>query len=137
MLRVKKLLNLWLPPVLWMGMIFVFSSIPMVKTSKLYWPDFIVKKTAHFVEYAILSFLYLRAFYGSKVSFKKSAFLSILISFLYALSDEYHQSFTPGREPKIRDVLIDTLGASFAIYLIAKYQDKIPSLRKFLNIDSS
>jgi VanZ family protein len=129
----KKLLSLWLPPILWMGVIFFFSSLPTIKTSRFYWPDFLLKKTAHFVEYFILSLFYFRAFLGSKISFKKSAFLAILISFFYAVSDEYHQSFTPGREPRLRDVVIDTFGASFAIYFINKYSSKLPAFaKKFL-----
>ncbi len=136
--KIRKIFNLWLPPLLWMALIFFFSSLPTIKTSKFYWQDFLLKKTAHFVEYTILSFFYFRAFWGSKFSFKKSAFLSILISFFYALSDEYHQSFVPGREPRIRDVVIDTLGASFVVYLINKYQNKFPPLlKKFLGFDSS
>lgn len=137
-LKVKKFLNLWLPPILWMGIIFFFSSLHTIKTSKFYWQDFIIKKTAHFVEYAFLSFLYFRGFYGSKFSSKKSAFLSVLISFLYAISDEYHQSFTPGREPRIRDIVIDVIGASFAVYFVVKHKNKIPAfLKRFLDIEFS
>lgn len=114
----KKALRLWLPPILWMGIIFFLSSRPTIKTTEIYWQDFIIKKTAHFVEYAVLSFLYLRAFLGSKTLKKKSFLLAFLISLVYAASDEYHQSFIPGREPRIRDVIIDSMGALFAIYMV-------------------
>jgi VanZ family protein len=39
---------------------------------------------------------------------------------IYAVSDEFHQSFTPGREPKLRDVLIDTAGSFLGMYLTLK-----------------
>ncbi len=118
-LKLKKLLSLWLPPIIWMGLIFLLSSRPTIKTTQIYWQDFLVKKTAHFIEYAILSFLYIRAFLGSSFSRKKTFILAFLISLIYAASDEYHQSFIPGREPRVRDVVIDSIGALFAIYVVA------------------
>ncbi len=54
--------------------------------------------------------------------------MSILLSFLYACTDELHQVFVPGRSAQFRDVLIDTLGASFGAiitYLIVKLFTKI------------
>ncbi|MBB1503242.1 VanZ family protein, partial [Candidatus Saccharibacteria bacterium] len=59
---------------------------------------------------------------------KYSLFMSILLSFLYACTDEIHQIFVPGRSAQFRDVLIDTLGASFGTliaYLIIKLITKI------------
>lgn len=135
--NLKKIINLWLPPLLWMGVIFFFSSRPMPKTTRFYWPDFIIKKTAHFVEYAILATFYFRGFLVSGIPKKKAGFLAVFLSFLYGFSDEFHQIFTPGREPRLRDVLIDTLGAATAIYCLFsvlpkskfKFKDR---LEKFL-----
>lgn len=53
------------------------------------------------------------------MSQKKSFILAFLISLVYAVSDEYHQSLVPGREPRIRDVVIDSIGALFAVYVVA------------------
>ena len=44
--------------------------------------------------------------------------LSILLGMIYAVSDEIHQSFTPGRSPRIADVYIDTLGVILGVLLI-------------------
>ncbi len=118
-LKWKKLLSLWLPPIIWMGLIFLLSSRPTIKTTQIYWQDFLVKKTAHFVEYAILSFLHIRAFLGSSLLQKKSFILAFLLSLIYAASDEYHQSFVPGKETRVRDDVIDSIGALFAIYVVA------------------
>lgn len=126
---------------------------------------FLVRKTAHFTEYAILGslfFLNLRNRLKSDIPLvkiskpqttktiaKKSPntqltkavtrtfplnpiqyplTMSILFSFLYACTDELHQIFVPGRSAQFRDVLIDTLGASFGIaitYLTIKFFAKI------------
>lgn len=117
--KVRKIISLWLPPIFWMGIIFFLSSRPTIKTTQIYWQDFLIKKTAHFVEYAILSFLYIRAFLGNGLPRKKTFILAFLVSLIYAVSDEYHQSLVPGREPRIRDVVIDSIGALFAIYIVA------------------
>ena len=109
--NLKVLLKYWLPPVLWALVIFSFSSMQVAGTSDVYWKDFIVKKTAHLVEYGILACLLYRAMINSNISRQKAFVLSILIAGIYGASDEYHQSFTPGREPRTRDVVIDTVGA--------------------------
>ena len=113
---------------------------------------FLVRKTAHFTEYAILGslfFLNLRNWLKlnnpltekSKLqttkTFAKKAPLdplkyalamSVLLSFLYACTDEIHQIFVPGRSAQFRDILINTLGASIGTiitYLIIKLFNKI------------
>jgi len=95
----------WLPVLLWAGVIFFLSSIPNLESGLE--QDFTLRKVAHILEYAILTFLLFRAF-----SFKsnKLIILSVIIAFLYALSDEYHQSFVFGREGTLRDVAIDSIG---------------------------
>lgn len=91
---------------------------------------FLVRKTAHFTEYAILGALfYLNFRQLPKLNSRpKKTLLPIFFSFLYACTDEVHQIFVPGRSAQFRDILIDTLGASFGIlitYLIIKLFAKI------------
>lgn len=91
---------------------------------------FLVRKTAQFTEYAILGALfYLNVIQLPKLNrYPKKILLSIFFSFLYACTDEIHQIFVPGRSAQFRDVLIDTLGASFGTliaYLIIKLITKI------------
>ena len=45
-------------------------------------------------------------------SLRRKMALVISLCFIYAITDEFHQSFVPGRAPEVRDVLIDTLGSS-------------------------
>jgi len=74
--------------------------------------DFILRKIAHILEYAILTFLLFRAFHstGNQPRANKALALAIIIAFLYALSDEYHQTFIFGRQGKLGDVGIDGVG---------------------------
>lgn len=127
----KKLLLFWLPPILWALLIFTFSSLATVKTSEIYWQDFVVKKLAHLTEYAVLSFLIYRGLASSGFSKEESGFYAILLSVFYAFTDEFHQSFTRGREPTMRDIGFDGLGASLAVFLVFKLKN-LPLLNRVL-----
>jgi len=121
--KAKKLLINYLPPVLWAAIIFIFSSFEQTKVSDFFFWDFIAKKGAHFFEYAILFFLISRA------SGKNYA-LSFILTILYSLSDEFHQSFVPGRTAAIYDVAIDFAGAATSAYIIWKLKLQKPPKQK-------
>ena len=128
-----KLLKYWLPPILWGLIIFSFSSLRVGSSNEIYWKDFVIKKTAHIVEYSILAVLLYRAMIGSDIEKKKSIIFAILIVSLYGFTDEFHQSFTPGREPRIRDVIIDTIGGALGVLTFSKVLEKYPKWKeKFL-----
>ena len=76
--------------------------------------EFIIRKLAHFTEYFVLGILVINACKYNSV--KDIIKLSILICLLYACSDEIHQLFIKGREGKIFDVCIDTLGSLTGIF---------------------
>ena len=80
--------------------------------------DFIVRKAGHFTEYFILYVLLYRAINRKKDMGVKVFSYSLLIVFLYACSDEFHQAFVPGRGPAFRDVLIDTCAGLIALLII-------------------
>lgn len=81
--------------------------------------QFIVRKSAHFLAYAILGGLcFENLSVLDKLSKKKTFFIALLISVLYAISDEIHQYFVPGRACQFRDVMIDSCGALFGIAVI-------------------
>ena len=90
---------------------------------------FLVRKTAHFTEYAILgSLFFINLRNTPKDLIKRPLVMSILFSLLYACTDELHQIFVPGRSAQFRDILIDTLGASFGAtitYLTIKLFAKV------------
>lgn len=75
-----------------------------------------IRKVAHFSIYMLLGFfMYLLMHTGYSVKEKASAWQAVLYSFLYAVTDEVHQMFVPGRSCMLKDVVIDTWGASFGV----------------------
>ena len=138
MVKIKKenlqtnFFKYWLPLICWGLVMFLFSAKPTSSTSEIYWEDFFVKKTAHIVEYFVFTFLAFRALLNTGVNKIKAGYISILVAFIFAATDEFHQSFTPGRDPTLRDVLFDTIGATLAVYVIWNYLPKAPKKLKSL-----
>ena len=128
----------WILVIGWMVLIFLFSSQPGEVSSGnnkfvIYLfnllgldlnsifgtlSDFIVRKSAHFTEYFILYILLYRAIRAEKNESIKVFIYPILIVFLYACSDEFHQAFVPGRGPAFRDVMVDTCGGLIAFLIM-------------------
>ncbi len=129
---ITEISKYWLPVVVWCLVIFGFSSLQIGASSEFYWKDFVIKKSAHLVEYGILSVLFYRALINSKVSEKKSMFYSVFFAFVYGLTDEFHQSFTPGRGPSLRDTLIDMTGAIIFIFGIVNNIKIMPKRIKLI-----
>jgi len=130
MRKIKRLFRFWLPVFIWALIIFLFSSRPTKNVSEFYWTDFIVKKSAHIVVYGIFTALTYRALKENGVSKKNSAYWAILFSIFYGITDEFHQSFVPGRGSTLRDIIFDTIGASLAIYIIWNILPKAPKKLK-------
>lgn len=101
-------------------------SLP--KASDFFWKDFVFKKSAHIFFYGMLAVLVYRALIGEGVSKSRALFLSIIIAVGYGITDEFHQSFTAGREPRIRDVFFDGFGASLTMFLLNKFGLKYKKL---------
>lgn len=100
----KRFLGAWAPVVAWCAVIFAFSATPYLESGLAY--DLPLRKAAHMAEYAILFALARRAMGDAK---------GFAFSLLYAASDEWHQSFVPGRHGAWTDVLIDGAGALLAL----------------------
>ncbi len=119
-------LNLWGPPIILAAIIFKLSNGTVPVASAVYWQDFAFKKSAHMFFYGTLAVLVYRALIGEGVNHKKAAIWAILIAIFYGVTDEYHQSFTQGREARIRDIGFDAVGAALANYIIYKILPKMP-----------
>lgn len=118
-LCLKKLFYYWLPVFIWAALIFFLSSKPGLKVATGVW-DFLTRKPAHILEYFILTLLLIRASMSGLFKKTDASFvlgLSFLLSLFYAGFDEVHQTFVPLREGKISDILFDSVGSFFAIFL--------------------
>ena len=107
----KRVVLAWAPAVLYMGAIWIVSSIALPELPLDRFP--LRDKGVHFLEYAGLGFLVAHAAFRTwpRHHHARTAALAVLIAFLWGLLDEIHQAFVPGRSSDVLDLLADTLGA--------------------------
>lgn len=110
-------ISAYLPAILWAVIIFYLSNQSVLPGFEQSLADFILKKGGHMTVYAVLYYILYR---GIKKTFTFSnpsayVFLPLLICFIYAVTDEYHQGMVPGRYSTARDVGYDMLGVSVAL----------------------
>lgn len=147
-------LKYWLPVLLWMGVIFTFSTdagssrrtsriigpilrwmIPDISEASIERVQLVVRKGSHLTEYAILGGLAWRALrqprkedqHNKRPWNRKHALAAVAIATLFALSDEWHQSTVPTRQGQFSDVLIDAAGASaglMAIWMAGRFLNR-------------
>ena len=140
----KKNLIAWIMVILWMALIFNLSSQVREESNQLSTGitvviekvvekvnpfdvkfdikaiNHIVRKNAHFFVYLVLGILVMNAI-------RKSKYLALSICVFYAISDELHQAFVPGRGPGVKDVLIDSSGSIVGILIF------IVIMKRFIN----
>lgn len=80
--------------------------------------EHIVRKLAHFSIYAVIGFLLMSLMSTYKIKQKNRICISAIIGLLYAISDEIHQAFVPGRGPQITDVGIDFSGVVVGMCMV-------------------
>ncbi len=112
MRAMTRLLWRWGPALLMMTLIFLASGTPGGDLPKFGSWDLIGKKGAHLLGYALLAAAYLHGLTCSKKVDRGAVLWAILMASLYAVTDEFHQSFTPERTSSPIDVGIDTVGAA-------------------------
>ena len=142
--------------VLWMGFIFsmscenaeessntsgqtikvVLSTVPEfekqpeeVKKNIIEELQFIVRKSAHFIGYMILGIL-ASGLILQYENINKKYPLAFLICVIYAISDEIHQLFVPGRAGQVRDVLIDSAGSLLGIIIVMAFEKLLIKFNK-------
>jgi VanZ family protein len=144
-----RFLKFWLPVVIWMLVIFSASTgagrpqntsrflRPLLHIFK---PDltdeqfekvhYAIRKTGHFVEYAVLGLLLWRALRTEKkfgILIPPAQFVAVLLlCAFYASTDEFHQRYVKGREPSVHDVILDSCGAAcgLVVYGLATRKKK-------------
>jgi len=109
---VSVALRLWAPVVLCAAIIFAFSSVPDLGTGLGTW-DLVLRKVGHACEFAVLGALLLRALRDERAA--------LAAGIAYAVSDELHQHFVPGRVGSPLDVLIDSVGVAVGVLLWRRY----------------
>ena len=102
------IVRLWLPVAVWAGVIFAFSSVPDLGTGLGGW-DLALRKIAHAAEFAVLGALLVRA--------TGSVARACALGVAYAVFDEAHQAFVPGRQASALDVAIDAVGVAIGVFL--------------------
>ena len=123
---IRKKVFYWLLVISYMSLIFYLSSIPSIDiVTKIPINDKILHAAEFFILAALLHMCFNIA--DNKMINKNRYFLAITITTIYAISDEFHQSFVPGRVADIFDLTADSIGAS--IILIFKFVNK-----KYFNI---
>lgn len=127
-----KSIRIWLPPIAWAAMIFVFSGgpfsgertggivepllrffFPGLSDSAVHIIHLLIRKLGHVAEYFVLGVLVMRSLrerYRPKLS-RRHAVIAVALTSLYAVSDELHQLWVPHRSASVMDVVIDIIGA--------------------------
>ena len=152
----RNFLKYWLPVFVWMAVIFGASAdshshersasivkpllrwlFPHMSESEIETIHTLLRKCCHLTEYAILGLLVFRALRHSRTGLPPWSWPrvggTLLIVFLYASSDEYHQSFVPGRQALFSDVCIDTGGGAIgllAAWIVHSFRKPKPENKK-------
>ena len=125
----KKIINIILV-IIWMAVIFIMSSFNstdsgnqsgfivdiisnILNINNIDVLSLIIRKLAHLSEYFILGLLVYNLIY----SYNKKMYIAIIICIFYAISDEVHQMFVPGRSCQMLDICIDSIGSVLGIFL--------------------
>jgi VanZ family protein len=118
MRKLVRTIPLWVPPVALMALIFALSAMPS-DSERHSVVIFVLRKVAHFSEYALLLALWFRALRG-RLDVDRALAAAWALVVVYAASDEFHQTFVHGRTGTPRDVLIDAFGALVAALVIRR-----------------
>ena len=143
--KLRAFFKFWLPVLLWTALIFtasgdkhsaqhssrfvepflhwLFPKMAKVDIEKIH---HFFRKIGHLTEYAVLAILVWRALHMTKNNLPPWSWPKVggtlLVVFLFAASDEFHQSFVPNRTPQFSDVLIDTIGGAIGLLLLWLFQ---------------
>jgi VanZ family protein len=140
-IKLRAFLKFWLPVLFWMALIFTASAdahsyehssrlvepflrwlFPKMSQTNVEKIHHVMRKCAHLTEYAILAGLLWRALHLSKNNLPSWSWPKVggtlLLVFIFAATDEFHQSFVPTRTPLVSDVFIDTTGGVIGLLVL-------------------
>lgn len=125
-------LVLLLTLVFWHALIFTFSQIPDLQSGLPAFWDFVLRKYAHAAEFGVLAWLWLMILHQTSLSASLNprsrhpiTYASVVtaggLALLWAMLDEYHQTFVPGRFGSPVDVMIDALGIMLGLLIVTSF----------------
>lgn len=122
----EKILNFWFPVIIYSGIIYFVSAIPNLKGPGA---ELNFDKIIHCGEYIPFGFLISRALNKTNQPHSSSSLLilTLILTVIHAIGDEFHQSFVPGRSCDWHDVLADSIGGMVggSIYLAQHFKTKV------------
>jgi VanZ family protein len=110
MIKLRKVAVAWGPALAWMALIFYLSSRSSLPRFGLAVPDTAVEKGGHLTAYAVLAFFCWRGVRRTPAP-NHPPLWAFVVTALYGASDEWHQTFVPGRTGDVRDLIVDCIGA--------------------------
>jgi VanZ family protein len=103
-----------------MALIFYLSGRPDLPNPYGGWQGQLLSSGAHILVFGVLALLWARVLRNQRYGW----LAAFVLTMLYAVSDEYHQSFVPGRHADLWDLLCDGLGAVLALVLWAVWNHR-------------
>ena len=121
-----------LAPILWMGLIFLVSHQSTLPSVRAEWLDVTLKQVGHFASYVILGLLIWRSFGGPRVG-RLGTLGALTVCVAYAVFDEAHQTFVPGRTGSWTDVAVDSGGSLAGVWAIPRTPLKFADLGRSIS----
>jgi VanZ family protein len=125
----------WALLAIWAVGIFVSSSISHLVFVGDPMLDYLVRKTGHFLVFAILAALAWLALSSSRV--RHAWRWALLAAALYAVTDEFHQNFTAGRVPFVGDILVDVVGVAVGLWVVSRLVGESRVVRESASAEGS
>jgi len=118
-MRTIKKFSYWVPTIIWMMLIFYVSGRTSTEL-QLAFPFIEDLNPGHIAAYFVLALLAFYSFHKSRV--KRPFVATLVLAITYGITDEFHQSFVPTRQPDIADLVRDTIGTLAALLVIRMKQ---------------
>lgn len=119
---IKSFIVAFLPAIAWATFIFILSSQQQLPSPSSTLYNYLFKKAAHITVYFVLSWLIDRGLSQTTTLSKHTRFrATFMVCLFYAISDEVHQSYIPGRTASLFDIGFDTIGIIFGVFARTKF----------------
>lgn len=125
----SKFIYAWGPPIALMIFIFIMSNRQNLSVSESLDTNFLVFKTLHIFEYAVLMASLARALLlTTRYTVQEVLLVAGLCTMLYGTTDEIHQTYVPSRTGKVHDLMVDSIGVAIVYHLGMKNSRRLKRL---------